>query len=67
MVKTGDTLNDRSNFNLIEEDPGGYALLSDQEGLFYALNEKGEVLYAGDNELRAQIVLLLPQLYPSRE
>jgi hypothetical protein len=62
MLKPGDSIEDRSAFNLVEEGPDGSAILSDQWGVFYVTNENSEVQYVGDNELRAEIEFVLSQL-----
>jgi hypothetical protein len=62
MLKPGDSINDRSAFNLVEEGSEGCAILSDQWGVFYVTNENNEVQFVGDNALRAEIEFVLLQL-----
>ena len=59
MLKPGDSINDRSTFNLVEGGQQGCAILSDQQGVFYVTDENGKVQYVGENELHAEIEFFL--------
>ena len=61
MLKTGDSLDDWSDLNLVEGSEDGHAILSDQCGVFYVTDENGKLQYVGDNELSAEMAFFLSQ------
>jgi hypothetical protein len=61
FLQGGDTLTSREGFTLKQGDGDGRAILTDEWGVQYVVDEQNQLEYVGTNAITAEVTFLMPQ------